>query len=323
MDSDESFELVLNTDDQREDGEIIEEVVEELVDETPEKRSIINKAFQTKFDAMVKEHLLQGEPPKLVTEINLDESSDFETFDDEENISEFNKKAVESMAKDRLSVDLMESSDDEDIPMTSNEAPTEAPTEAPKETPLETPTETLTETPIETPSETPLVPQIKRKSKLIFKCKGGPTIPAAIPVIPAAIQKRRKQRQGHMVCQDCPGWKEFGWSCGKCGTYHEKIKGKNLKHSFKCKKCKKAVTEWKCGCLKVRKSKFTNYIVGRRISLWWPKYTGWYSGIVLSHSYRKDGGTHNVLYDDDKDKGAEAAIAETLTGLNREKWYLL
>jgi len=59
-------------------------------------------------------------------------------------------------------------------------------------------------------------------------------------------------------------------------------------------------------------------IVGKRISVYWDKYKKWYPGTVVAKS-DDGGGTHDVDYDDDKEKGLDP-ISEKLTGSDIVKW---
>lgn len=123
--------------------------------------------------------------------------------------------------------------------------------------------------------------------------------------------------RSHITSQSCPGWKKFGWICQKCAKYHPNWNGE---YPFNCSRCSTKNSTWICGCIKTSKNKMSQYLINKRINVYWPRYKSWYKGIVTRESDPMDGGTHDVKYDDDV---FPDEISEKLIGDEREKWYFL
>jgi len=60
-------------------------------------------------------------------------------------------------------------------------------------------------------------------------------------------------------------------------------------------------------------------LVGQRIQVYWPDRRKWFTGVILGLSNPKDGGTHDVKYDNQAVLGTEP-ISEKLFGESPEKW---
>jgi hypothetical protein len=132
---------------------------------------------------------------------------------------------------------------------------------------------------------------------------------------------KQKREQMHVVCQNCPGWKKFGWVCEHCGSHNKQLVRKHIISVMTCFKCRTFRQEWKCGCLYDKLSDFSKHIIGKRVSVYWPKYKCWYNGTVVKKSNPSDGGTHDVRYDNDPEN--YEPISEKLVGDQRENWYLV
>jgi len=63
-------------------------------------------------------------------------------------------------------------------------------------------------------------------------------------------------------------------------------------------------------------------LVGKRIEVWWEGEKKWYPGVIDRVSDNLEKGTHEVLYDDEKDK-EDPNIYEFLKGKNKAKYRLL
>lgn len=69
-------------------------------------------------------------------------------------------------------------------------------------------------------------------------------------------------------------------------------------------------------------------VVNQRIRVWWPKEKQWFSGLVVALSKKnnitegnkKDTGTHDIIYDDDRKKRMYEPISEVLFGDQAEIW---
>jgi hypothetical protein len=58
-------------------------------------------------------------------------------------------------------------------------------------------------------------------------------------------------------------------------------------------------------------------LIGKRVSVYWKESKNYYPGEVVAISKPSDGGTHDVLYDDDVARGVMIPISEILVGPNR------
>jgi len=146
----------------------------------------------------------------------------------------------------------------------------------------------------------------------------------AIEVVNAQLveptpKKRRTKRDpvndNHIVCQNCPGPKQFGLSCPECFIYQ--TSEQFLSDGRIC--CTTMTDEYICGCVVVSSKTMASWIIGRVINVWWERYNQWSQGTILCESIKEDGGTHDVQYDGDPD----GPISEKLTSAKREKWYFL
>jgi len=63
----------------------------------------------------------------------------------------------------------------------------------------------------------------------------------------------------------------------------------------------------------------TDQLVGTRIKVYWSDRRKWFNGTVIGASDPKDGGSHDVKYDDTATLGTEP-ISEKLVGGKIEKW---
>jgi len=61
-----------------------------------------------------------------------------------------------------------------------------------------------------------------------------------------------------------------------------------------------------------RVPKTVDPLIGKRIKVYWPEYKRWYTGRVVSKSDPKDGGTHDVKYDDDDEAISEILVPSSL-----------
>lgn len=130
------------------------------------------------------------------------------------------------------------------------------------------------------------------------------------------LSKKKKSRiQPHVVYKNCPGWVRYGWECICGGRYTIDKDNGHFVPNFTCVKCQDNNGLTKCGCHHMMTQRS---FVGKRISVYWHSTRTWYPGTVLCVS--RDEGTHDILYDDEKDK---PPISEKLFGEDREKWYLL
>jgi len=68
--------------------------------------------------------------------------------------------------------------------------------------------------------------------------------------------------------------------------------------------------------IKLKDSEF----IGKRIKVWWPEYDTWYPGVVVAKSDKPEFGTHEVLYDDERDKGP---IYEFLMGQKKATYKII
>jgi hypothetical protein len=138
------------------------------------------------------------------------------------------------------------------------------------------------------------------------------------------IEKNALLTQMH-IHDDCPGWEIYGWTCINCKRYNDSD-SKSFGPAF-CPRCSHTIDTWECGCLKKKDiivTKTTNnlgrYIIGKRISVYWPEYDTWYSGTVVALSGPQDEGTHDIDYDDEP---GQLPISEKLVSNPRETWKLL
>jgi hypothetical protein len=66
--------------------------------------------------------------------------------------------------------------------------------------------------------------------------------------------------------------------------------------------------------------RITDDLIGKRISVYWPRYKKWYPGTIIRYNLTKK--QYEVLYDEDKENGLDE-IFETLKGPKKVKWKFI
>lgn len=111
-------------------------------------------------------------------------------------------------------------------------------------------------------------------------------------------------------CIKCPGYARFGWQCIQCFTYH-------ANKSLTCSHCNLLAVDWICGC-NHKCGATQDPLIGTRVSVYWADDNKWRQGVIENVSLPSEMGTHNILYDGDKE-----AISEKLVGCCKEVWKVV